>query len=90
MIDARTLSTITTADRWLSIPDALKGADTYQRIARDLYRHADTQRKVGGIGATRRAAHLRSKADTCQAIADELRTAARRAEMETLEMRAIA
>lgn len=87
MIDARTLSTITTADRWLSIPDALKGADTYQRIARDLYRHANAEQRHREPTATRRAAHLRSKADTCQAIADELRTAARRAEMETLEMR---
>lgn len=90
MIDTRTLTTLKLADRWVSIPDALAGADQYQRIAVQLYRNANTEERGKERGAARRAAHLRGRADTCQAIADELRTAARRAEMETLEMRVTA
>lgn len=90
MIDTRTLTTVNLADRWVSTADALEGAATYQRLALEFYRNANTEERRRQRGAARRAAHLRSKADTCQAIADELRTAARRAEMETIGGRVLA
>lgn len=90
MIDARTLTTISLVERWINIRDALKGADTYQRIALELRRNAATEARGKERGAARRAAHLRGKADTCQAIADELREAARAAEMDASERRVMA
>lgn len=80
MIDGHALTTIRPRSRWISPADARTAADRYQRIATSLYRDANRAERAG---QRRDAACYRSKGDTCQAVADELRTALRH-HMETI------
>lgn len=87
MIDTRTLTTIQLADRWVSIPDALTRSSLYQEMADQLRRQVDVETCNLQNKPSHRAKHLRAEAHRFDAIADELRTAARRAELATIDGR---